>query len=232
MENLTYDFFDKCTSLSDCARKLFNKDDYRSCEKIKVLAKEHNFDWNIWTERRKPKMVITYCLNCGSEIKQTNTKRKKKFCNSSCAASYNNKQREHNSRGKKEWLCQNCGKQLERNKKYCSKDCEREYKEKVFLNEWKNGINNGMSGMYGVSKKIRDYLFKKHNNKCELCGWCEVNPHTGKIPLQIHHIDGDCTNNSEENLQLLCPNCHSLTETFGSLNKNSKWVFRKQKGNL
>ena len=93
MEKLTYDFFDKCTSLSDCARKLFNKDDYRSCEKIKVLAKEHKCDWNICAERRKPKTVITYCLNCGSEIEQTNTKHKKKFCNSSCAASYNNKQR-------------------------------------------------------------------------------------------------------------------------------------------
>ena len=27
-------------------------------------------------------------------------------------------------------------------------------------------------------------------------------------------------NNSEENLQLLCPNCHSLTENFGSRNIN------------
>ena len=38
----------------------------------------------------------------------------------------------------------------------------------------------------------------------------------------MHHIDGDCTNNKMENLQLLCPNCHSLTSNFGSLNKNSK----------
>ncbi len=36
-------------------------------------------------------------------------------------------------------------------------------------------------------------------------------------------------NNSEDNLQLLCPNCHALTENFGSRNKNSKRVFRKQK---
>ena len=50
----------------------------------------------------------------------------------------------------------------------------------------------------------------------------KVNEFTGKIPLEVHHIDGDCTNNKEENLQLLCPNCHSLTENFGSRNKNSK----------
>lgn len=232
MENLTYDFFDNCTSLSDCARKLFNKDDYRSCEKIKVLAQKYNFDWNIWAKRRSPKIIITKCLYCGADIKQADWKSKKKFCNSSCAASYNNKERGCNVQNKKEWVCQNCGKQLDKRKKFCSKYCEREYKEKVFLNEWKNGINNGMSGMYGVSKKIRDYLFKKHNNKCELCGWGEINSHSNKIPLQIHHIDGDCTNNKEENLQLLCPNCHSLTETFGNLNKNSKRIFRKQKGNI
>lgn len=28
-------------------------------------------------------------------------------------------------------------------------------------------------------------------------------------------------NNKEENLELLCPNCHSLTDNFGALNKNS-----------
>lgn len=58
------------------------------------------------------------------------------------------------------------------------------------------------------------------DNSCQKCGWHEVNPYTGLVPLQIHHIDGDCTNNREENLQLLCPNCHSLTENFGSRNKN------------
>ena len=58
------------------------------------------------------------------------------------------------------------------------------------------------------------------DNSCQKCGWHEVNPYTGIVPLQIHHIDGDCKNNKEENLQLLCPNCHSLTENFGSRNKN------------
>jgi hypothetical protein len=34
------------------------------------------------------------------------------------------------------------------------------------------------------------------------------------INLEVHHKDGDRTNNSLENLQLLCPNCHSYTYTF------------------
>lgn len=62
---------------------------------------------------------------------------------------------------------------------------------------------------------------EKNNCKCEKCGWGEINPTTQKTPLEVHHINGDCTDNREENLQLLCPNCHSLTETFGSLNNGN-----------
>ena len=87
--------------------------------------------------------------------------------------------------------------------------------------------DNGLS-----MQAIEQYLFKKYNSSCQICGWNQINQYTGKIPLQIHHIDGDCTNNKEENLQLLCPNCHSLTENFGNSNKNSSRIYRKQKGNL
>ena len=48
-----------------------------------------------------------------------------------------------------------------------------------------------------------------------------MNEYTYLVPLQIHHIDGDCLNNIEDNLELLCPNCHSLTENYGNRNKNS-----------
>lgn len=71
-----------------------------------------------------------------------------------------------------------------------------------------------------ISNNIRTYLFEKYNNSCQICGWNKVNAFTGKCPLEIHHIDGNYLNNTEENLQLLCPNCHSLTENFKSLNKN------------
>lgn len=37
--------------------------------------------------------------------------------------------------------------------------------------------------------------------------------------MQIDHIDGDYKNCRPENLRILCPNCHSLTPTFGALNK-------------
>ena len=128
--------------------------------------------------------------------------------------------------------CINCGKELtgnRSNKKYCSVKCQCEYKNKEYINNWLNGNIDGIVGKYGISQHIRGYLFKKNINKCQICGWGEVNPHTGNVPLEVHHIDGDYTNNSEENLQLLCPNCHSLTETYKNSNKNGRKSRNKYK---
>lgn len=63
--------------------------------------------------------------------------------------------------------------------------------------------------------------------QCEECGFEGYNRKTGNSILQIHHIDGDCTNTSLDNLQVLCPNCHAMTENFGSLNDNCKRFYRK-----
>ena len=62
---------------------------------------------------------------------------------------------------------------------------------------------------------------EQYECKCQKCGWGEKNPYTQTIGLEIHHIDGNCTNNRKDNLELLCPNCHSLTDNYGSLNKVS-----------
>ena len=85
-----------------------------------------------------------------------------------------------------------------------------------------------MSGTDGLSNHIRKYLLDKTNYTCEIpgCGCNFINPYTGLSILQIHHIDGDCKNNKENNLELLCPNCHSLTENYGGANKNSTREYR------
>ena len=75
-----------------------------------------------------------------------------------------------------------------------------------------------MRGEYQISMHIKTYLFKKYDNKCSKCGWSQINPYTNSIPLEIEHIDGNYRNNKEENLRLLCPNCHSLTETYKGAN--------------
>ena len=87
------------------------------------------------------------------------------------------------------------------------------------IHDWKNGLNNGMKGKYQISNHVRHYLYEKYNYKCARCGWNKKNPFNHTVPLEIEHIDRNYLNNSESNLILLCPNCHSLTATYKGANK-------------
>lgn len=48
------------------------------------------------------------------------------------------------------------------------------------------------------------------------------------IPLQVHHINGNTTDNRLENLQYLCPNCHSQTDNFCGKNTNKTKINNKR----
>ena len=63
--------------------------------------------------------------------------------------------------------------------------------------------------------RVKSLLYKYNIKqcKCEACG-VEDTYNSKPITLQLHHIDGDNTNNQFMNLQILCPNCHSQTQTF------------------
>lgn len=123
--------------------------------------------------------------------------------------------------------CLNCNSPLSKNTKFCSNNCQMEYQYKKYINNWKNGKETGLRGNYQTSMYIKKYLFNKYNNSCAKCSWSEVNPYTGNIPLEIEHIDGNFLNNNENNLLLLCPNCHSLTSTYKGANKNGRKERRK-----
>lgn len=71
------------------------------------------------------------------------------------------------------------------------------------LKNWEN---------YTRANNSKKHLIKELGHKCEQClisVWYDT-----PIPLEIHHIDGDRTNNSLKNLQLLCPNCHACTDNW------------------
>lgn len=53
---------------------------------------------------------------------------------------------------------------------------------------------------------------------CERCGWAEQSK-DGRIPVELDHINGNHEDNRLENLQILCPNCHSLQPTHRGRNK-------------
>jgi len=161
------------------------------------------------TNYLQDKLKITNCLECQSEIKH-NISTVRVFCSQSCSASYNNRNRKKESN-----KCLNCNSEVGRKNKYCSNRCQVDCERKQIFEE----IENGNTSLH--ERNYKNYLIHKYGEKCMECGWCERNKKTGKIPIQLEHIDGHSENNRLDNLKLLCPNCHSLTETFGALNKGN-----------
>lgn len=69
-------------------------------------------------------------------------------------------------------------------------------------------------GRYNLKLRLLREGLKQ--NRCERCGlteWCNQ-----PLTLALHHINGKRNDNRLENLQLLCPNCHSQTRNFAGRN--------------
>ena len=75
-----------------------------------------------------------------------------------------------------------------------------------------------------ISQKVLRGYIERHNlleYRCQNCG-CDGSWMDGEIALELHHINGDTTNNELSNLQYLCPNCHALTKNYRGKNKALK----------
>jgi len=118
-----------------------------------------------------------------------------------------------------EKTCPCCGNVGRRRTKFCSQTCVAKVKRDIKIQEWLNGNHDGMRGKTQTAKWIRDYMMETCNEKCMSCGWSERNKHTGKVPLELSHKDGNFMNNKIENLEIICPNCHSLTDSYKGANK-------------
>ena len=76
-------------------------------------------------------------------------------------------------------------------------------------------VENSTYQSYKLKKRLIAEGIKK--SVCESCGqseWLEQ-----PIPLELHHINGNNSDNRLENLRLLCPNCHALTDSYRGKNK-------------
>jgi hypothetical protein len=157
------------------------------------------------------------CLRaeCGTSF-ETFDKRKK-FCSQSCSAKMSNASRPSRSK-KVSKKCCGCDDQTT-NPKYCSISCGENHKraqQDLIVADWLAGkisIGNNLHYMYKV------ILYDRAGHKCTECGWAEISESYGRPVLCVDHVDGDWRNNFISNLKVLCFNCHTLTPTFGALNR-------------
>lgn len=105
------------------------------------------------------------------------------------------------------------------NRKYCNNQCQADHKQKVCLERDTRLFNEGAELKRPNQRRVLTAL---RGYNCECCG---LSSWQGKdIVLQVDHINGDPYNNTPENLRLICPNCHSQTDTFAGANRgNGRW---------
>jgi DNA-binding CsgD family transcriptional regulator len=60
------------------------------------------------------------------------------------------------------------------------------------------------------SRLLRAGIKDGHCERCRISSW-----RGAPVAMQLHHINGDRYDNRIDNLELLCPNCHSQTDTYG-----------------
>lgn len=77
---------------------------------------------------------------------------------------------------------------------------------------WNKGFKFKEFSGYKKTKSLKPHLINERGHKCEKCLNSVWNSEL--ITLEVHHIDGEISNNEIENLQLLCPNCHAQTENW------------------
>lgn len=168
------------------------------------------------------------CVHCSTPI-EFSARDKKKFCNHSCAAQHINKGRRKDPvDGKMRYYsedrlpnCLSCGKELHGKKtKFCDLQCQQDFRTKERMVEWQEG-------KHFENRVIRRFLEILHGYKCSVCGLSEWNEKP--ITLEVEHKDGNSEDSSPENVCLICPNCHSQTDTYKGKNKGKGRHKRRQR---
>ena len=182
------------------------------------LRNESGYLTNTKNKQKRIKDENIRCKQCNILICSVDRNRRS-FCSHSCSATYINSKR---TEGRRNFKCLNCDLEIDSKykRKFCSTSCDKQYKLKQHENRKHlifEAIENGEELTYSlqtIQSWFKKYLIEKYGNECMICGWKEVNQFTGRVPIEIDHIDGDCDNNCLDNFQLVCPNCHSLTKHY------------------
>jgi 5-methylcytosine-specific restriction endonuclease McrA len=154
------------------------------------------------------------CENCSNEI--TEIYGSGRFCCASCARAYSTKQKRkeisekvssrltgrklsdsHKESIKKSWEVENRPRKINKNRKGLN---ELLVENSRFTTQW-------------IKRRLlQENLLEYKCNRCPNTG-----THNGKpLVLQLHHINGNNRDHRFDNLELLCPNCHTQTDNYGS----------------
>ncbi len=120
--------------------------------------------------------------------------------------------------------------------RFCSKQCyddsitsdKVEKKFSVTREQWKEELKQKSIKYFNQEFEVlgwdtkRKRVLAEQNNCCARCGlaeWLEE-----PLTLEVDHKDGNRENHLRDNLEALCPNCHSLTHTWRGRNTRNKNV--------
>lgn len=209
-----------CGGVIDCKPSKFRRFCGKTC-----AAKSMN------SNKGRGQRLVVNCRRCGKSVPHSPSV-ERKFCSGECSVLF----RQENPllyKKPRTDTCKQCGLVLDSQpcykRQFCSKDCVWKFRRGLPFpcSKSPHPDNPSPNKGRGTLAWQRRFARKKFGNTCSRCGFKDI-PEI----LQVHHKDHNPRNPSEENLELLCPNCHEtdhfLTKTgrFGSHERRKRKSFQ------
>ena len=170
-------------------------------KRVSLSVKEHNTDrysriilwYTGWVSEGYKRNPNTLCVICNKPIYkrpfEIQENKERIFCSAIC----------YGISCRKEKPCVLCGKPILSglNKKTCNRSCANKYRAGI-----KYKVNSSRDKVK-AQRSIKIKLLTERGKKCERCGYNKYDI------LNVHHKDRNRNNNNLDNLELICPNCHS-----------------------
>lgn len=158
--------------------------------------------WKTCKDSRRRQAVHKKCEQCGKSFIALLGEVKKgrgKFCSTDCFFKSRKRAAELSCAFCKTTFSRSTSaiKKSKSGLRFCSKKC------KGAAQRLGTGFDLMLPPHYGTSKINYRSKFDGAEMKCSRCGYDEFS-----CSVEVHHIDGNHHNNTTENLQLLCANCH------------------------
>lgn len=156
------------------------------------------------------------CKKCGGSFEPSS--RFVNFCSNQClyGRTFSERAIERKSISQKNYLASLSADEFLQYKTRLNSDDDRKLKSRQTYHKKLMSCNFIDLGWDSKRKRI----ILEQNSCCVDCGISEWKGVT--ISLEVDHIDGNNLNNERSNLKAICPNCHSITETWRGRNKPIK----------